>query len=602
MSPPGSTESLPDFRDFASQIARTRNDFGRLYDEVRPAGTDTRSFMVVALGAMSDNLAFECALRQASEEGWFTQLAERLLREGFLMSGSSVVTQFQAVVSSKLGFTDASAAEKGALRARARLCRVDVEIEGRPAEVTGTGFLVGPSTVLTSFHVVSALVDDTTGRPKPDAHRQLTVRFDHATDSDQPRVYRVPEGWLVCSKRPHPAEVSDDGSGRAKLRAPAVPVVLDGYLDYAVLVIAGCPGAERGYYDLDAAVEPIVGTMVHLFQHPGGVQQRRTAGTLIGFRASSSGERIDHDANTLSGSSGGLLLDGDYALIGLHQGAYGNPATNTAIAAKAIREHIRAERIDLLDGRYAQAYRLADNSRPILGRVRCQEWIRRGPQPLVRVKPSPMGKGVTFTVDIMRACLSPSGHVIEEFSATAFPSDALRTAELLLTRLGVDVSELPTVAETNSTRGVWIGQLVTAFITRLAAAYEGRTIWLVIDDLEKGEHAIPDGSVQDFLSELYRRSSGFTNLRIVLLGLRDFPSGFPNGLVHNEDISPPQAADVASYVRYGLTVNGHEYSAREINRLTRLIMLSGGASIATLSDYVADKVDRMLDSALEDAW
>jgi hypothetical protein len=591
-------ESLPDFRDLASQIARTRTDFGRVYDEIRSGVPDTRSFKVVALGTPSDSIAFERALRQAEQEGWFTPLSERLIRDDFFPNSSPAVTSLHAVLSAELGFSDASVAEKGSLRARARLCRVDVEISGMVDAVTGTGFLVGPSTILTSFHVVSALVDDATGLPKLRSDRQLSVRFDHATDRTESRVYRVPESWLVSSSPPHPSEVSARKEGGVELRSPSARTTLDGYLDYAVIVVAGSPGAERGYYDLGKAVDPAAGAAIHLFQHPMGVQQRRASGAFRGFRAPPCRERIDYSANALPGSSGGLLLDDDFALVGLHQGAYGGPnVVNTGISAKSILAHIRAARADLLDGRYAQAYRLADNSRPILGRASCQEWIRRGRNPLVRVKPAPMGKGISFTVDIMRACLSQSEHLIHRFSASDFDSDAMRTAEMLLGRLGVNAAGLPTVAEANSTHGVWIRQLATTFASRTAETHRGHSVWLVIDDLEKNERALPDGSVRDFLSELYSQASSFTNLRIVLLGLRDFPSGFPTGWADDEDISPPQKEDVASYVRFRLTVNGIDYSAAEVDRLSALIMLTGGSDITSLSDYVADKVDRVLKDA-----
>ena len=124
-------------------------------------------------------------------------------------------------------------------------------------------------------------------------------------------------------------------------------------------------------------------------------------------------------------------------------------------------------------------------------------------------------------------------------------------------------------------------------------------MWLVIDDLEKKEHTIPDGSVRDFLSELYNQSATFTNLRIVLLGMTDVPSGFPTGFVDNEDISPPQLADIVSYVRLRLTAGGIDHSAAEVERFSRLVELTSGRDITSLSDYVADKVDSVLKAAIE---
>jgi hypothetical protein len=294
-----------------------------------------------------------------------------------------------------------------------------------------------------------------------------------------------------------------------------------------------------------------------------------------------------------------LLLDGNYALVGLHQGAHGAPVVNTGISAIAIRDHVLAQGANLLDSRYVQAFRVADDSRPILGRPKCQEWVRRTSKPLVRVKPFTGSKGVSFTLEIMRACLPEGDHVIKCVQVLEFDSDAMRTAAMLLGRLGVGAADLPTEADANTSRGAWLGQLVAAFGARVEEAHRDRTVWLVIDDLEKTEHTIPDGSVRDFLSELYKQSANLKNLRIVLLGMTDFPSGFPTGFVDDEDISPPQLADIVSYVRLRLTAGGIDHSAAEVERFAKLIDLTSGTDITSLSDYVADKVDRVLNAAIE---
>ena len=74
---------IPDPRELASRIARTRGDFERVYEEVRAAVPNTRPFNAVSVGATTDQVAFERALRLAEEEGWFTQLGERLIQDGF---------------------------------------------------------------------------------------------------------------------------------------------------------------------------------------------------------------------------------------------------------------------------------------------------------------------------------------------------------------------------------------------------------------------------------------------------------------------------------------------------------------------------------------
>ncbi len=598
MSPPDPPTLPPSFPDLASRISRTRSDFGRVYDEVRVGVPTSRAFITVTAGTPSDQVAFERALRQAHEEGWFNQLGERLLHDGFFPEKSAPVTDLQALLSVALGFTDATVVERGGLRARARLCKVEVTQDGNPAAVTGTGFLVGPSAVLTSFHVVASLVGEGPDAPKPGSERQLRVRFDHATGRRDTVEYRVPEAWLVASSRPHPAEITT-AQELTELVAPAGGVDLRGALDYAVIAVAGSPGSERGYYDLQNAVEPRAGGTIHLFQHPLGVQQRQTTGTLTGFRDPASRERVDHTANAVIGSSGGLLLDSDHALLALHQGAHGQPVVNTAISAVAIRDDVLAKGANVLDSTYVQASRVLDDSRPILGRLTCQEMVRRTAKHLIRVRPLAGGKGVTFTLEIMRACLPESENVIRSVRVLELDSDAMRAATTLLDRLGVDAAGLPTEADANTSRGAWLGQLVAAFGARVQDAHRGHLVWLVIDDLEKKEHPIPDGSVRDFLSELYNQSATFENLRIVLLGMADVPSGFPTGIADAEDISPPQIADIVSYVRLRLTAGGIDHSAAEVERFARLVELTCGSDITSLSDYVADKVDRVLESAIE---
>ena len=134
---------------------------------------------------------------------------------------------------------------------------------------------------------------------------------------------------------------------------------------------------------------------------------------------------------------------------------------------------------------------MADNSRPILGRLKCQEWIRRTSKPLVRVKPLVGSKGVSFTQEIMRACLPGDEHVIKSVRVLELDSDAMKTAITLLNKLGVDAAGLPTQADANSTRGAWHQQLAEDFGARVEEAHRGRTVWLVIDDLQKKEHPIP---------------------------------------------------------------------------------------------------------------
>ena len=158
------------------------------------------------------------------------------------------------MISVELGFPDASVVERGGLRARARLCRVEVAKDGNRDAVTGTGFLVGPSTVLTAFHVVADLVDERTRAPR--AARSASSACASTT---RPTGRKLPStgspnpGWW--RETAHDDEI-ETTNGTPELVSPAKNVDLRGFLDYAVIVVAGSPGSERGYYDLAEAVEP----------------------------------------------------------------------------------------------------------------------------------------------------------------------------------------------------------------------------------------------------------------------------------------------------------------------------------------------------------
>ena len=218
----------------------------------------------------------------------------------------------------------------------------------------------------------------------------------------------------------------------------------------------------------------------------------------------------------------------------------------------------------------------------------------------MRVKPPFGSKGVSFTHEIMQACLPEGEHVIRSVRVLDLDSDAMKTATTLLDqarrrrRRPAHGGRRATPPAAPGTR-----QLAADFGARVEEAHRGRTVWLVIDDLQKKEQPIPDGSVRDFLSELYKQSSSLKNLRIVLLGMTDLPSGFPTGYADDEDIAPPQLADIVSYLRLRLTEGGIDHSSAEVDRFARLIEVSGGADITSLSDYVAEKVDRVLNEAIE---
>ena len=452
-------------------------------------------------------------------EGWLDDLAEELLSAGLFIGQPVVVTNLQGVVRRAFGWPDAANVERGVASARRRICKVDV-IAGSVTSgenitaSSGTGFLIGPSVVLTSFHVVKDLVNEqlpnTGGRtPKDGSASMLIVTFDFATDQHEPEIYKVAaDNWLIGSSLPHPAELGSVDTAEV--------IDLSGNLDYAAILIAGSPGSERGHYDIQNLVEPTFKAQAHLMQHPLQLKQRFTTGELTGFRPDSGEERLLHTANSGSGSSGGLLLDGNYQLVGLHQGEIPGPGrlveSNTAISAIAIARDFARQNIDPLRSDYVYQHRIADKSRPIVGRQNCQDWARSG-DPLVRVFNRGGRRGHSFSEFIMRACLPTSDHFIVKITVPEFPTRVLETADLLLERLAVPNPGFTTEEEASTSRGAWITVVVAEFLSAVNIHHTERTPWVLIDDFREG--IVPEAGCAEFLSELYRQVAvSYTHLTL----------------------------------------------------------------------------------------
>ena len=196
-----------------------------------------------------------------------------------------------------------------------RICQV------RTPYQFGTGFLIGPDTILTNYHVIR----DIAGRDgNADCVRDTKVIFDYAADfnADVTPVRRVRlarRRWLTCFANYSDAEADGDFSVAPEEEA----------LDFAVLRLDGRPGddrvklidgeTQRGWFDLRQAVPPPKpGTTVFIYHHSQGGPAKWSVGTCL---ASQWQTRIRYDANSEDGSSGGLVVDQDLRWVGLHHAA-----------------------------------------------------------------------------------------------------------------------------------------------------------------------------------------------------------------------------------------------------------------------------------------
>lgn len=225
-----------------------------------------------------------------------------------------------------------------------RVCRV--EINGLPR---GTGFLIGPSCVITNYHVMQQVVAGVVTADK------VKVRFDYRTDYNGVTygLDLAPGAWLVHSSPYAPFEAKNLQGGTPTLDE----------LDYTVVRVDGVPGKKaiganaspdaprRGWVKLPAGDPPALPKDMPLFvvQHPQGRTMEIAIETHGVIEVNANRTRLRHGVNTDPGSSGSPVFDLTGNLVALHHA--GDPATlpvyNQAVPIDTIRASLeRAGKFD----------------------------------------------------------------------------------------------------------------------------------------------------------------------------------------------------------------------------------------------------------------
>jgi hypothetical protein len=239
-----------------------------------------------------------------------------------------------------------------------RVCRVEIDVSGR--HIYGTGFLTGPSAVMTNYHLVEEIIH---GRISPD---NVGLRFDYkrlvdGTTLDAGNVFSLArKDWLIDYSEYSPLDLVAD--------AKEVPQA--DMLDYAILRVEGEPGNNpvgRGEADSGAALrdwikiplEPyafLPNTPLYIMQHPEGRPLQLALDTSGVIEANSNHTRIRYRTNTESGSSGSPCFNKDWELVALHHAGDPNfaalhkPQYNEGIPVSAIvallRERGKIQELD----------------------------------------------------------------------------------------------------------------------------------------------------------------------------------------------------------------------------------------------------------------
>jgi Trypsin-like peptidase domain/Effector-associated domain 1 len=234
---------------------------------------------------------------------------------------SSVRLELERMVDADRGIADLGRFSARLQEYVRRVCAVEV------GKTSGTGFLIGPRTVLTNYHVVEQLIADDFPA------KNVVLRFDYQRDRDG--VVRnagtevgLDEDWLVD----YSPYSQFDSNSYVEGTAPNADE-----LDYAVLrlekplgsvPIAGDPnGPARGW------VTPLPGTYsfpensyLMVFQHPCHDPISFDSALDAVIRVVGNGLRVHYRVNTMPGSSGSPVVDRDLNLVALHHaGQPGSP-------------------------------------------------------------------------------------------------------------------------------------------------------------------------------------------------------------------------------------------------------------------------------------
>jgi hypothetical protein len=212
-----------------------------------------------------------------------------------------------------------------------RICRIELD------EPVGTGFLIGPETILTNYHVVESVIESSF-RPA-----DVRVRFDYRRLRDglttNPGVaYQLAEQWLVVAER-----YSDvDNQPYDPTRRPS-----ENELDYAVLRTSERIGLEPPSDLIRTPRGWIAPTRIRyafpkdsylmVVQHPCDdpiayddvenavicLSEKSESGQTVCTNAN--GTRVHYRNNTMPGSSGSPVFNDDLELVAVHHSGEPGP-------------------------------------------------------------------------------------------------------------------------------------------------------------------------------------------------------------------------------------------------------------------------------------
>ncbi len=476
-------------------------------------------------------------------------------------------SNLHAVTAPEQIWTDPGYLLPALLLARRRLCKI-ITLDNEFKPMTGTGFLIGPSTIITNNHVVVHRNNVLSDR------EEIKILFDYSpTTGLQNEVgskYYPQLDW--CIARSETGPTNPPGGNRfwwtnMDIQSNWLGSV-ENNLDYAIIQLDASPGLQRGWYDISEFGEIASLDGCWVLHHPGGSNQTVTEGNLHYVRPGNPA-RLFHSASTVHGSSGGLMLNTAGNPVGLHYMGLGvnvfepgaeiarvpDTVINVAIPLRRIAEDLESKNVlkQISETKGIIPNRgCLDGRRPVFGRqgfINDLQDLYKGKKPLMMVSVAQSvttseisQPGKSFSADMVKSLFPQPGNIHIEFKAGDLKADGRKMAAMILEAFAPDLLAL-LPDDPDTTTPAFIKRIVSYVRQSLRERTGNKIVWLIIDDLEK--HEVSDASGREFLNTLYDRVNKMPNLRIILIGLEEdtVPSGINRDLLINSLITKDDIFD-----------------------------------------------------------
>lgn len=319
------------FQQFFEAVLDAYDDVNDL-TRVLKFGVDQRLTLITSDKNPLDDVVYDI-ISKADTEGWSAELLQalratrptnqRLLvfaQQFELAPASPDEGALQALIQKGDPLLDVVGWRTALGESESRVCRIE-----RDGAARGTGFLLGPSVVMTNHHVVADVVGGSTARER------MRLRFDYKVLADglqinPGNVYELAADWDIAHSPHSPLDTEVNATG----------VPGKDKLDYALLRVEGAPGAEpaagvkgtdpkgppRGFVPIPPGTHDWRERKdVMILQHADGQPLKlamRSDGVTETRPAGKSPTRVRYSTRTEEGSSGSPCFDFGWNLIALH--------------------------------------------------------------------------------------------------------------------------------------------------------------------------------------------------------------------------------------------------------------------------------------------